>query len=164
MRVRAPGRDLACDVDVVLDRDRHAQQRPRLPRPPPGICLIGLQARALREYDPERVQERVKALDAREVEVEQLPCGELAGGDQLRLAGDPGVSELGGIHRRANLRQNAARTAAGQPPLPEPWAKRRTRTEASSRSDGRRRETADSRRKAPVESPAPAAAESAAPG
>src|SRR5205085_12229600 len=107
------------------------------PRPPPGICLIGLQAGALREYDPERVQERVKALDAREVEVDQLPCGELAGGDQLRLADDPGVSELGGIHRRANLRQNAARTAAGQPPLPEPCTKRPIRPEARSRSDGR---------------------------
>ena len=47
--VGAVGVDLPGDVDFVLDRDRHAEQRPLLPGPPPRLGLLGLQHRLLGE-------------------------------------------------------------------------------------------------------------------
>ncbi len=65
------------------------------------VGLVGFQQRALGEHDAERVQLRVEARDPLEVELDQLARGDLARGDQLRLAGDSGVGELDGVHLRA---------------------------------------------------------------
>ena len=69
--------------------------------PAARVSLVGLQARAFGEHDAKRVQARVQTRDPLEIDVDQLARGDLARGDQLRLAGDPGVGELGGVHRRA---------------------------------------------------------------
>ena len=69
--VRAERRHLAGHVDVVLDRDRHAQQRAlgRLAsRAAASVGLVGLHPRALGEHDPERVQPWVEARDPLQVE------------------------------------------------------------------------------------------------
>ena len=55
--VRAERRQLAGHVDVVLDRDRNAEQRPLARPPAPArVGLVGLQPRALGEHDAKRVQ------------------------------------------------------------------------------------------------------------
>ena len=59
VRVGAPGGHLAGDVDVVLDGDRHAQQRRGSGRRPSGgVGLVGFEQRALGEDDAEGVQRR----------------------------------------------------------------------------------------------------------
>ena len=71
--VRAERRHLAGDVEFVLDRDRHAQQRAlAVPRAAPSVGLVGFQSRPLREHDPEGVQLGVVALDPLQVDVHQL--------------------------------------------------------------------------------------------
>ena len=55
--------DLAGDVDFVLDRDRHSQQRPLLAGLQPRLGLLGLEQRPLGEDLAERVQLRVESLD-----------------------------------------------------------------------------------------------------
>ena len=97
--VRAERRHLAGHVDLFLDRDRHAQQRALAAGPPTRIGLIGFEQRALAEHDPEGVQLRVEPRDPLQIELHQLARGDLASGDQLGLAGDPGESELGRVHR-----------------------------------------------------------------
>ena len=90
---------LARDVHVVLDRDRHAEERP------PVAALaerVGLRpARPLGEHHAERVELRVEALDALQARVDELARRDLAGGDQLGLARGPGEDEVGGVHRHA---------------------------------------------------------------
>ena len=111
-------RHLAGHVELVLDRDRHAQQRAlggRRYQLALGVGLIGLQPRALLEHDPERVQLWVEALDPLQVEVDQLARGDLARGDQLGLPGDPGVGEVGGVHAR-NLVERKKRHGRREPP------------------------------------------------
>ena len=96
VRVRAERRQLAGDVDVVLDRDRHAQQRARVAAGAAArVGLVGFQPRALGEHDAERVQRAASsARDPLEVQLDELARGDLAGGDQLGLAGDSGVGEI----------------------------------------------------------------------
>ena len=83
-------------VDVVLDRDRHSQQRAHATGPATRVGLVGLEQRAFGEHDAKRVQLRVEPLDPLQVELDQLARGDLARGDQLGLASDPGVGEVGG--------------------------------------------------------------------
>ncbi len=45
--------------------------------------------------------------DPLQVELDQLTRGELAGGDQLGLAGDSGKCEVGGVHWAGNLLNRA---------------------------------------------------------
>ena len=61
-----------------------------------AVGLVGLDQRALGEDDAEGVERRVEPRDALEVRLGQLARGELAGGDQLRLAREPGVDGVGG--------------------------------------------------------------------
>ena len=105
---------LAGDVDVVLDRDRHAQQRALAAGRAARVGLVGFQQRALGEHDPEGVQQRVVARDALEVELDELARGDLAGGDQLAP---------GGRFRRRRARR---RPSAGN--LLKSMALRRART------------------------------------
>ena len=62
------GGQLAGKVDFVLDRDRHAEQRPLLARLQPRLGLLGLEQRPLGEDDAERVQLRIEPLDPVEAE------------------------------------------------------------------------------------------------
>ncbi len=57
----------------------------------PGVGLVGLEPGTLGQHDAERVQPAVEAFDPLQVEVDELPRGDLACGDQLGLPGDPGV-------------------------------------------------------------------------
>ena len=55
VRQRAPGRDLAGDVGVVLDRHRHAEQRAPIAGAAARVGLVGLGQRAVGEDDAEGV-------------------------------------------------------------------------------------------------------------
>ena len=72
---RSPGAargDLAGDVGVVLDRDRHAQQRAVLAAAAARVGLRRLDQRALGEHDAVGVERRVDALDPVQEELGQL--------------------------------------------------------------------------------------------
>jgi len=52
-----------------------------------AVGLLGLQARALAEDDPEGVQLRIQSRDPLQIQINQLARRNLAGGDQPGLAG-----------------------------------------------------------------------------
>ncbi len=101
--VAAVGGDLAGDVDVVLDRDRHAEQRPHVARAAAAVRLVGGGERLLAEHDAERVQQRVEPGDPRQEELHQFARGDLAGGDQVGVAGEAGEGEVVAVHSAADL-------------------------------------------------------------
>jgi len=70
--VRAVGGDLAGNVDVVLDRYRHAQQRALAAGAATRVGLVGLQAHALGEDHAKGVQLSVEPGDPIEVDVDEL--------------------------------------------------------------------------------------------
>ncbi len=88
--------DLARDVRVVLDRDRHAEQRARVAAAAAPVGLVGLGQRALGEDDAEGVERRVEAGDPLEVGLGQLARGDVARGDHLGLAREAGERGVGG--------------------------------------------------------------------
>ena len=92
--VGAIGRGLPGDVEAVLDRDRHPQQRTVVALDPAGVGLVGLGQGALGHDDPERVEIRVVLLDAPEVELGQLARGDLARPEHLGLVRDTREREL----------------------------------------------------------------------
>ena len=94
----APGRDLPGDVDVVLDRDGHPEQRALVAGAAAGVGLVGLDPRALGEHDRERVDARLERLDAREGRVDELAGRDVARGDEAGLLGGAGETEVGGVH------------------------------------------------------------------
>ena len=87
---------LARDVGVVLDRDRHAEQRAAIAAAAAPVGLGGLGERALAEHDAERVEGRVEARDALQVGLGELPRGDVPRGDQLGLAREAGEDGVGG--------------------------------------------------------------------
>ena len=91
----APERvELSGDVELVLDRDRDAQQRRRLAGVQSRLGVLGLRQRLLAEHDPERVQSRVEPLDPLEVELHQLARRDLARAQQLGLPRGPGKRQV----------------------------------------------------------------------
>ena len=89
VRVRPVRGDVARHVRVVLDGDGHAQQRPVFAGANPARGrLVGLGRGALAVDGAKRVEPRVEALDAPEVELDELARRHLAGPHQLGLAGD----------------------------------------------------------------------------
>ncbi len=98
----AEGRRLPCEVHVVLDRHRH---------PSNGACRVGgsvfrrrsasaAWARAsLAADDAERVGGQLRRVDAAQRGVDELDRGDLAGGDQRRLAAQAGEGETVGLRR-----------------------------------------------------------------
>ena len=95
-RVGAARGHLARDVGVVLDRDRHAEQRAAIAAAAAAVGLGGLGERALGEHDAERVEDRVEAGDALEVGLGELARGDLPRRDQLGLAREAGEDGVGG--------------------------------------------------------------------
>ena len=83
-------RDLARDVGVVLDGDRHAQQWRRVGPGERGSGPVGLLQRLLGEHDAEGVQVWIDALDTLEQRLYELTRRDLTPADELRLAPDPG--------------------------------------------------------------------------
>ena len=96
-RVGAARGHLARDVGVVLDRDRHAEQRAAVAAAAAPVGLGGLGQRALGEHDAERVEARVEPGDPLEVELGELARGQLPRGDQLGLAREAGEDGVGGV-------------------------------------------------------------------
>ena len=74
---------------------------------PPRVGLVGLQQRALAEHHAKGVQRGSSRSIRSQVQLDELARGDLAGGDQLGLAGDPGEGELDGVHRMRNLLNSA---------------------------------------------------------
>jgi hypothetical protein len=96
--------DLAGNVDVVLDRDRHAQQRTPLPVLEALQRCISLLECAFGANRDERAQRRVQPLDPCQVELGQLARRYLACPEQLAQARDAGEREiLVGARARAGL-------------------------------------------------------------
>jgi hypothetical protein len=93
-------RHLGGQVGVVLDSDRHAEQRSRVAGAPAGVGLVGLGQRALGQDDAERVDPPVDARDLVERGLDDLAGGHLARGNQPGLARGAGVGELGRVHGR----------------------------------------------------------------
>ena len=100
VRVAAVGGRLAGDVAVVLDRHRHAEQRPLVAALGAGVGLVGLGQRALGERHAVGVELRVEPRDALEVQLGELARRDLAAADQLGLAGGAGEGEVDGVHLR----------------------------------------------------------------
>jgi hypothetical protein len=94
----ASTRHLTGDIRVVLDRDRHTQQGRRLPRLAAAIRSLRLVEGLIAHDDSERIDLGVQLLDPGEVKLGQLARGDLAGADQLRLAGDPCEREVWAVH------------------------------------------------------------------
>ena len=86
--------DLAGDVDFVLDRDRHPEQRAIVAGAPPRLGLLGLQHRLVREDLAERVQLRVEPVDPLQRLPDQLGRTDLPGTHHLRLPGKPHEREI----------------------------------------------------------------------
>ncbi len=63
---------LAGDIDVVLDGDRHTEQRAAPSGAAARVGLVGFEQRALGEHDAEGIQLPVEALDPPEVKLDQL--------------------------------------------------------------------------------------------
>ncbi len=115
--VGAARRHLARHVDVVLDRDRHAQQRPlrRRPRRRASAWSASSSARsanttrnAFSRASQRAIRSRYSSTSSRE---ETSPAA-----ISSRLLGDPGEGEVGGVHRRGNLLKAAPRSGAPQRP------------------------------------------------
>ena len=90
-------RHVARHVDVVLDRERHAEERALVPRFQARRGLVGLREGALAVDGAERVELRVEARDAPQVELHEVARRELPAADELGLAGDRGEGE-GVVH------------------------------------------------------------------
>jgi hypothetical protein len=90
--------DLARHVDVVLHRDRHAEQRPLAAGADAPLGLARLGPGAVGGDGAECVQLRVDPLDAVEVDVHELERRDLAVAHELGLPGDACVCEVGRVH------------------------------------------------------------------
>ena len=85
---------LAGHVDVVLDRDRHPEQRQPLAGGEAPVRGVGLGERGLRAQAAEGVERGLGRLDPRQRRLDQLDRAHLAGGQQLRLAAEPGEGDV----------------------------------------------------------------------
>jgi hypothetical protein len=97
------GVDLAGDVDFVLDRDRHPQQRPLVPGSHPRLGLLSFQQRLLGENLAKRVQLGIKPSDPVKAELDQLGRRHLPTPNHLRLPHRTSKSNLISTHRRILL-------------------------------------------------------------
>ena len=86
-RAAAAGREFTGDVDVVLDRDRDAQQRQPLAGVEAALRGQGLLARGLGQHHAEAAQLRVQPRDAVQVDLEQRRRGDGGRGQHPRLFG-----------------------------------------------------------------------------
>ena len=94
---------LARDIGVVLDRDRHAEQRQPLPRIEPGLRGRRLSTRrSAKTTRYERIS-RIEPGDPLQVHVQQFGCGDGTRGEQAGLLGRAGEGDI------AHCRNGSAR-------------------------------------------------------
>ena len=114
--VGAVGGHVAGDVDVVLDRDRHAEQRPLLAPSQPRLGLLGLEQRFLGEHRAEGVELRVDPLDPLQAEAHQLGRGDLPRPHHLRLLRRSREGEVVSHGAGAIFQVSSGSGSAGAPP------------------------------------------------
>ena len=94
----AAGGELPGDVDVVLDRDRHTEQRQALA----GIDLLLSRGRlttgTLGHHHPVGPHLPVQPRDPIEVQLQQCGCGDGARREHAGLFGGAGEGDLGDVH------------------------------------------------------------------
>jgi len=112
--------DLAGDVDFVLDRDRHAEQRPVVPGAPPRLGLLGFQHRLVGENLAEGVQLRIEAIDPFQRLADQLGRADFAGTHHLGLPGKPQEREIISPLRHAAILLGPPRLSPGDSETTEP--------------------------------------------
>jgi hypothetical protein len=83
----AEGGRLAGDIDIVLERHRHAEQRQPLARPQAALGQACFRAGRLRAQEAEGIERLLRGRDSLQGRVEQLDRADLALGEQLRLPG-----------------------------------------------------------------------------
>src|SRR5829696_2833389 len=81
-------------IDVVLDRDRYAEQRGIVALGQPLLGALGVGARALREDDAVGVQLWFHRRDPPEVELDELARRDLLGANHLRNPSRAGVGDV----------------------------------------------------------------------
>jgi hypothetical protein len=91
LRVATHGGDVADHVEVVLHRDRHAQQRGAFPRVQPPLRLDRLCPRLVGPHHAERVQLVVDRVQPSEHRLQQVRRGHraVAQGTGLRVRASP---------------------------------------------------------------------------
>ena len=92
------GRHLARYIDVVLDRDGHAEHGQPLPRIQPVLGKASLLACGIGENHAERSQFPVQSGDAIQVQLQQLGCCDGAIGKHPGLRRSTSEHELIGVH------------------------------------------------------------------
>ena len=117
-RAGASTRDLAADVDLVLDRDRHPEQRPVVSRAHARIRLRRLQQRALLVDRGEGVQLGIEPRDPGERELDELLSRRVAAPDELGLPGHAHERDVVVEHRPILRRCPAAALADDAAPRP----------------------------------------------
>ena len=112
MRPAAPERGRhACDVDVVLDRDRDAQQGSGLAGRTPAVGLGRVGQRVLGEHQPEGVERRLTDGDGMQRPPDQFAGGHRAAGQLVQLLAEgrkPGGPARIDVHSHCELETNGA--------------------------------------------------------
>jgi hypothetical protein len=91
-------RHLAGDVDIVLDRDRHAEQGQSLARVQAVLRHGGLVTRAVAQHHAVAAQLAVQARDPFQVDLEQLRCSDFTVGQHPCLLRRAGEGEFPSVH------------------------------------------------------------------
>jgi len=115
VRARADAAHLALHRQVVLDRDRDAEQRQILPQADPGRGALGLHPRAIGTDDAERVELRIDPRDAVEHELDERDGIDVAGADELRLPRRAREGEVVGHSAETTFGRNGMRRTAYDP-------------------------------------------------
>ena len=120
--------DLAGDVDVVLDRDRDAEQRALVAAAAAAVGLVGLGERALGEHDAEGVERRVEARDALEVRARPARATRPRRRRSARPGGRaPAKARSVAVHAARTLPRAMRRRRAALAPIVEGLARSRPR-------------------------------------
>src|SRR2546421_407084 len=88
---------LTSEVDVVLDRHRHAEQGHALAGGQAPVGVGGRDQRGLAAHEAERAELRLEPLDPRQRALDELGGGDLAVRQHVGLAAQGGEGELGGV-------------------------------------------------------------------
>ena len=98
MAGRAEEGGLAGDINVVLDRDRHTEQRRPVAVGAAPIGLGGVGQRRLGEHHPEGVQRRLAHVDGLQRATNQLVRAHLTTGQLVELVGQGGKPGSSGLN------------------------------------------------------------------
>lgn len=113
-RARSPAGHLPGEIDLVLDRHGHPQQRRVLARRPAPVGPVGVLAGAVGVHGAERVQVRIEDVDTRKRQLDQPTRGHLTPPQQLRLTRNTSKCNIG-LQHRAHPNQTPPRRALRAP-------------------------------------------------